>query len=187
MRNTIQYDERKFCELVLYIATKCQNHDRFGGTKLNKILFYSDFSAYLTRGKPITGAAYQKLQFGPAPKRLLPVQDKLKAANAAAIQNNVRFGGKVEKRLIPLRRPNLGLFDAEEIAIVDDVIDKLADASAVEVSDATHALAGWKFAAMNEEIPYYTALLPDEQPPLAPEHQQWARGVVREYLDKHAN
>lgn len=63
-------------ELIVYIANKLALHPKFGATKLNKILFYSDFIAYAKLGKSITGEKYQKLPLGPAPKYLLPVRKK---------------------------------------------------------------------------------------------------------------
>lgn len=182
----IAYNEEKFAELVLYIAAKCERHERFGGTKLNKILFYADFWAYLARGKPITGAVYQKLQYGPAPKRLIPVQEGLVAAGAAAKKEEVRFGARyVEKRLVALRRPRLSLFEAEEIAIVDEVIDKLRRQSAAEVSDGSHELLGWQLAELNEEIPYFTAYLPRKQPALSAYDMEWARAISQPFM-RHA-
>lgn len=189
----ITYNEEKFAELVLYIAAKCEGHERFGATKLNKILFFADFWAYLSRGKPITGAVYQKLKFGPAPKRLLPVQERLIASQSAAKQEAPRVtaafsrsspgASYVEKRLIALRRPHLDMFEAQEIAIVDEIIERLRNADAVEVSDGSHEFPGWQLAELNEEIPYFTAHLPREQPALAPEDEEWARRVGRSFTE----
>jgi len=186
MNRAAKFDERKFAELMLYIAAKCQEHDRFGGTKLNKILFYSDFLSYLSRGKPITGAVYQKLQYGPAPKHLLPVQEKLISSGDAAKQDVIKVGASyAEKRLIALRRPDLSLFDAEEIAIVDAVIEKLKDATATAVSDGSHEFPSWKLAALKEEIPYCAAYIPRDQPMLSQQDEAWARKVAQAFTDKN--
>jgi hypothetical protein len=37
-------------------------------------VFYADFVSYGRSGKPVTGAEYIKQEFGPTPKRLLPVR-----------------------------------------------------------------------------------------------------------------
>ena len=66
-------DEQKLRELILLIARSSERDEHFGATKLNKILFYSDFWAYRKLGRSITGEVYRKLEHGPAPKRLLPV------------------------------------------------------------------------------------------------------------------
>ena len=42
--NDAHSDER-LGELILYVADKCADDPRFGATKLNKILWWSDFQA----------------------------------------------------------------------------------------------------------------------------------------------
>ena len=49
-------DER-LGELILYVASKCTEDQLFGATKLNKILWRSDFRAYAKHGEPITASA----------------------------------------------------------------------------------------------------------------------------------
>ncbi len=70
-------NEKRFGELLLYISKKCASDPKFGATKLNKILFYSDFLAYAQLGNSITGCEYQKLPHGPVPKRILAVRAAL--------------------------------------------------------------------------------------------------------------
>lgn len=36
----------KLAELILYIAKRCEDYERFGAMKLTRILFYSDFLTY---------------------------------------------------------------------------------------------------------------------------------------------
>ena len=50
-----EYDERKLKELILYVADRCEADPTFGAIKLNKTLFYADFLAFASTGKPITG------------------------------------------------------------------------------------------------------------------------------------
>src|SRR2546430_17730589 len=67
------FDKEKFKELILYFAQQCADDHSFGATKLNKLLFLTDFTAYARRGAPVTGATYFKLPHGPAPKQFKPV------------------------------------------------------------------------------------------------------------------
>jgi len=154
------YDEQKFAELVVYICSRCQFDRSFGATKLNKYLFYSDFGAYQRLGSPITGAEYQRLPNGPAPRKMLPTRDQL-VRDGALKQTRVDAGaGYSEDRLIPLRPPVLSSFTADEIAIVDEVIDTYRDYRAVDLSLHSHRHDGWRLAADSETIPYFTQLLP---------------------------
>jgi hypothetical protein len=153
------YSKEKFRELVLYIAEKSSDDAAFGATKLNKILFWSDFLAYANLGEPITGATYQRLDRGPAPRQLLPVQRELLDEKRIRIERRQRFS-YVQKRIVPCDEPNLDLFDADEIALVDEIIEVLRDQSATDVSAISHSLsAGWQIADPFEDIPYSSVFL----------------------------
>ena len=82
-RKEIEFDEVKFRELLVYIANKCENDIYFGATKLNKILFYSDFICYYMHGKPITGAEYKALQRGPVPTILKRIREQMHGIDIA--------------------------------------------------------------------------------------------------------
>ena len=155
----IQENERKLAELIVYVSEKCASDHKFGAVKLNKILYLSDFLAYGEFGKPITGAEYQKLANGPAPRRLVPVRDELVLDRSLAIQQILLWSGKIMKKTINLRLPDLMMFTGQEIALVDKVIAMLAEDDAQAVSDRTHKMAGWNVVGMNETIPYQTILI----------------------------
>ena len=150
---------------MLYVADRCEHHPKFGATKLNKILFYADFIAYIRLGQSVTGAEYQRLPHGPGPRRLVPVRSALLEAGDTVVRRK-SCHAKIQDRLVPLREANLDLFSAREISIVDEVIDALQNRSAQEVSDLSHQLLAWQLADSGETIPYYAALLesPDWQP-----------------------
>jgi hypothetical protein len=73
-----QTDDRKMTELILYLASRSEEDPRFSATKLNKLLFYCDFTAYRHLGQSITGHSYQKRPFGPVSKAMLPILEQMK-------------------------------------------------------------------------------------------------------------
>jgi len=170
------YKHRHFTELMLYIADKCASDPTFGATKLNKILFYSDFIAYANLGDAITGATYQKLPMGPAPKQLLPALKELEQNKDAALASRLHFG-RVQKRLVPLRNPDLTQFTAPELQLVNDVIQALWNRSATEVSELSHVEQGWKIVGMNEEIPYWTVFVDSDQT-MSADDLEWAHSIA---------
>lgn len=175
-----KYEENKFIELMLYVAFRCETNPRFGATKLNKILFYSDFVAYRELGKPITGAVYQKLRHGPAPVMLVPVRKALIKSGAAAIRSvPVVPGDLSQDRLITLRPVNLKIFTPEEISIVDSVIEVFEHHTAREASDFSHEFGGWACARYGEEIPYFTVHLAEIITELDEEDRAWAAKTIK--------
>jgi len=149
--------QNKFKELILYVAKVCSDDPTFGATKLNKILFFSDFFAFRKHNKSITGATYQKLEHGPAPKCLLPVQRELLRDRSLAIQEINRYGLK-QKRPVALREADLNVFDASEIAVVHEVIRALWGVSAAETSELSHGF-WWHIANTGEVIPIEVSLV----------------------------
>lgn len=154
----LKSDER-LGELILHISSRCEDDPNFGATKLNKILWWSDFLSYARRGKPITGAEYQRLRNGPAPKRLVPVRRRLVTNHDAVVQEREYFK-RTQKRVIPLRKAKYDLFTAEDIALVDEVISDLWDDNAATVSEESHGKA-WEVAKDKQSIPYEAILLSD--------------------------
>ena len=156
-----EFKEDKFKELVLYIAEKCTDDPAFGATKLNKILYFADFYAYGESGVPITGATYGKLPRGPAPHQLVSVREELSKTGDIFMRKDT-YHGYPQERMIPIREANLDLFTAKEIALVDDIIQKLWGINAANISDYTHRLAGWRIAEDGNDIPYESVFLSDE-------------------------
>ena len=156
---TILFDkDKRMKELMLYIAQKSKTDKAFGATKLNKLLFYSDFLAYLNFGKAITDQDYQRLDRGPAPIRLLPLRRELIDEGAAKIESDKYFGFD-QDRLVVLREPDIGEFSSDEIALVDYIIDKWWGINAHDISEESHRFLGWRYANLSEKIPYEIALV----------------------------
>jgi Protein of unknown function (DUF4065) len=173
-------DDRKFQELVLYLASRSETDPRFGATKLNKLLYHCDFKAYELLGSPMTGQAYQKLQFGPAPRRLKPVVAQMCGRGDCFEWEREHFG-RVQKRLLPKRDADLSVFTPQEVDLINQVIEELWQDTASGVSERSHDAIGWRAAQMGEDIPYSTVFVGDPLP-LTLEEEEYARGVIEEYL-----
>src|SRR5216684_1609431 len=143
MRIKLKQDgEKKFREMILLICARSEGDKKFGATKLNKLLFHSDFSAYLTFRKPISGEKYFKLKNGPAPQRLIPITMKMVEDEELAYKEVDYFGHK-QKKPIALRQPDLNLFTPQEIDLVHGKIKKYWKMSASEISEQSHGFLGW--------------------------------------------
>lgn len=185
MANVRKPNERKLAELILYISQKCANDPTFGAVKLNKILCYSDFLFYAYHDRGITDVEYQKLPNGPAPRRLLPVRNRMIQKRDLALQDVVLKSGHVQKRTVNLRQPNLSLFTGEEIALVDRVIESSKEVPSGIVSEYSHNLVGWLVVDEGETIPYDTIFFAN--PPLSEDEAYRAKELARlKAKGKHA-
>lgn len=160
---TTHSDGDRFRELILYLSLLSEGDPAFGATKLNKLLFFSDFIAYLVLGKSISGEEYQCLEYGPAPRRLLPVTREMEEQGWIAQREQFFYGRKL-RRTFALREPNLDIFTPREIDLVNKVIDSLSEKNASQVSELSHLFVGWKCAEYGEAIPYEAALVGTRRP-----------------------
>jgi hypothetical protein len=184
-RQIMRPNDAKLGELILLISEWSQLDKKFGAIKLNKLLFHSDFSSFLTSGTPITGQEYFALPQGPAPKRLKPVTEKMIKSGLLAYQE-VSYFGHPQKRPIALRSANLTMFSGVEIGLVRKTVDKFWKLNATEISDQSHLFLGWKAARLRETIPYSTALV-SRRPPTQEERQYGLslEGLATEHLRAH--
>jgi hypothetical protein len=154
--------EQRFRELLLYICKKCATDPKYGATKLNKILYFSDFLGYARFGEPITGFEYQREKNGPVPKRLVPVRNEMIRTGELAMETVKLVSGLVQQRYVNLREPRLNSFTPEQIALVDSIIEKFWGFNADEVSEFSHQMVGWKIAQPGESIPYESVFISAE-------------------------
>lgn len=157
----VERGPQRFRELIIYIARKCESDTWFGATKLNKILYYSDFRAFEKFGMPLTGQSYFRLPKGPAPKALKVYQRQLLEEGAIRVDAVDLGFEKTQHRTIALRNPVLELFTNDEISLVDEVIAELWNQNGTEVSNASHDVR-WKVLNDRDDIPYEFAFLSDE-------------------------
>jgi hypothetical protein len=142
------FERDKFRELIVFIAYRCADDPNFGDTFLNKALFFSDALALQHFGKPLTGARYQKLKWGPAPRALLPLRDELIEERVVTVE----VVG--DRRVTRATRDALPVFSDEEVDLVEQVIDAFRGMWAIHVSDVSHELSpGWNLVEIGEDIP----------------------------------
>jgi len=174
----IQPNDRKFRELILYISQRCEQDPNFGKTKLNKILFYSDFLAYAQTGEPITGQEYMRIQHGPGARRLKPTLEDMQERGEVRIKRERKIDHD-QQRVLALRDPKLeGLFSNHQLGIVNQVIQYLWGRTNRQVSALSHADIGWQMARHKETIPYETVFLSDR--PLTEAELEYGRQLAAE-------
>jgi hypothetical protein len=167
-------DHKKLRELILYIAVASEGDETFGSTKLNKLLFFSDFLCYMETGSAITWEEYQKLKNGPAPRALLPVSEEMRQGHELELADR-RHYGRLQKRPMALRDPDLSVFTAAEIAVVERVLRRFRDKNASEISATSHQFLEWQLAGEGETIPYISSLFYTRD--LTRQETEWANDL----------
>jgi Antitoxin SocA-like, Panacea domain len=159
-----EFNRTKFKELILHLADQSKDDPGFAMTKLNKLLFFCDFEAFRRLGRSITGAEYQKLEWGPAAKQFLPLHEELLKDHWAHIERRRR--GDYEQKVTVSTGADTSVFDDDELAVVADVVARLRPFDATGSSELSHRESpGWNAAEFFEVIPYETARISTERPP----------------------
>jgi Antitoxin SocA-like, Panacea domain len=174
------FERDKFRQLILYFSKRGADEGLvIGSTKLNKLLFFTDFRAYAELGAPITGARYQRLEHGPAARAMLPVRNEMvEELHEAHFEE--RPADDLNDVLVADRDPDLTLFSEDELRIAEAVFDELRKFNARGVSDYAHyRSAGWRVMADGEDIPYESALCSTD--PAPPEAIEMGRQLAALY------
>ena len=155
---TIDPNEDKLKELILLISELSEGDKYFGATKLNKLLFFSDFLAYQLFGKSISGYGYEKKPAGPMLQGFYETRQGLEENGDIAIRD-IDFWGLQQHRTIALRSADVSKFSQEEITLIVRVIEQHRDQSASQISAESHEFIGWQICEIGESIPYLTSLV----------------------------
>lgn len=146
-----------FKELVHYICFRVDDARKLGATKLNKILWYSDVFAYRLTGRSISGAEYEKRQFGPVPRMINAILDELER-EGKVVRREVPYFNRVKRDFLALAPANSEFLSEIERTIVDTVIVQVCDGhTATSISTLTHD-GVWEAAEIGEVIPLYAVL-----------------------------
>jgi hypothetical protein len=173
----VQFDRTKFKELILFVCGSCEP-SRLGAVKLHKILYLADMLRFAFEGRAITGSVYIKREFGPTSQHLLGALRELQREDAIRVGACIYFRFR-KATYLPTREPDLSIFTEDEIALVRDVVDFVANQNTAKtISEFSHSRA-WEMAEFGAEIPYHTAfaLFPSE---VSDEAIEWAASVSGE-------
>jgi uncharacterized phage-associated protein len=147
----------KFSAMVAYIALNARNVYK---TKLNKLLFYSDFVNYYSHGSSISGARYVHLPHGPVPDGYERTLRKLAAAGIVAVAR------EMDCEIINASDLELpAALSLSERASLDWVIDTYGDMSARSISELSHREKAYKHTRPGEPIAYEYAKFFERLPP----------------------
>jgi len=123
-------------------------------TKLNKLLFYSDFKHFKEYSVSITGSRYAHLPYGPAPDRYSFYLAALHEEERSLAIEEKYFNDFPGEVLIALKPPDLTIFSQSELEVLSEVSSSLGDHSAKALSDLSHQEKGYLETSNGELISY---------------------------------
>ena len=140
--NVPQENLEKFKEVLLYILNKVGSKPNIGETVIYKLLYFIDFDFYEKYEEQLIGASYIKNNYGPTPVEFKKIVDKM-IENKEIEKVESKYFNYPQTKYLPLRKPDLTQLKASEIQMIDDVLSKVSDMNAAQISDYSHNDVPW--------------------------------------------
>lgn len=148
-----QKNLQKFKEVLLYILNKVGAKENIGETVIYKILYFIDFDFYEKYEEQLIGATYIKNKFGPTPIEFVKIVGKmLKDKDIEKVKSE--YFNFPQTKYLPHRKPDLVKLKANEIEVIDDVLNKLSEMNANQISAYSHNDVPWMATGDGEVIDY---------------------------------
>lgn len=151
--NVPQKNLAKFKDALLYMLGKIGSKPNVGETVLYKIFYFIDFDYYEKYEEQLIGATYIKNRYGPTPVEFKKVIDEMIKENSI-VRIESKYFEYPQTKYLPLRKPDLSTLRADEIALIDNVLNRLSDMNAEQISDYSHNDVPWLTTGDGEIIEY---------------------------------
>jgi len=148
-----QKNLQKFKEVLLYILNKVGSKPNIGETVIYKLLYFIDFDFYEKYEEQLIGATYMKNQYGPTPIEFAKIVEQM-IMNGTMEKVKSDYFNYPQTKYLPRNRPDLTKFKANEIEVIDDVLNRLSDMNANQVSAYSHGDVPWLTTGDGEVIEY---------------------------------
>ena len=155
-----QNNLEKFKQVLLYILTKIGSKLNIGETAIYKLLYFIDFDYYEKYEEQLIGAKYIRNNYGPTPvhfKRV--VEEMIKNNQLEEVQS--KFFEYPIRKYLPKVTPILTKLSGQEIAHIDDVLNRLSDKTAKELSAYSHTDNPWMVKKQGEVLDYESVFYRD--------------------------
>ena len=154
--NVPQKNLDKFKEILIYILNRVGSKPSIGETVIYKLLYFIDFDFYEKYEEQLIGATYIKNHYGPTPIEFKAIVEKM-LANKEIVKVKDSYFDYPQTKYLPLRKANLSGIKADEIELIDGVLNKLSDMNATQISEYSHNDVPW-LTTGNEEIIEYESV-----------------------------
>jgi transcriptional regulator with XRE-family HTH domain len=148
-----QKNLQKFKEVLLYILTKVGSKPNIGETVIYKLLYFMDFDFYEKYEEQLIGATYMKNQYGPTPIEFAKIiEQMIKKGEIEKVKSD--YFNYPQTKYLPRNKPDLAKFKATEIEVIDDVLNRLSEMNASQISAYSHGDVPWITTGDGEVIEY---------------------------------
>ena len=149
-----QKNLEKFKEVLLYVLSKVGGKPNVGETVLYKLLYFIDFDYYEKYEEQLLGATYIKNHYGPTPIEFKDIVEEM-IKRGEIVRVTSKYFNYPQQKYLPVKDPDLTkLRDARELQHIDEVLARLGDKNATELTDYSHEDVPWIVAEDNKPLDY---------------------------------
>jgi hypothetical protein len=149
--NNISAKIQRVAVVVHYVIAKAAP-GKLRYVKLNKVLWYSDLEHYRWHGVSITGLKhYTRMQWGPMSKEISRAVGCLVKERKVA-ERTVNITDYSRREMICLAQPDFSALTAEQIGILNQMIDIITPLTANQVSQMTRDDRLWQEVKNHEAL-----------------------------------
>lgn len=135
----------KLKNVLLFYIDKCE---KIYKTKMNLLLFYTDFYAYKTINKAITGLSYIPTEYGPAPSSYNSLYSCIEDVDTI-----MEIGGNIDRtQLFSNKKPDLEVFNDNEISVLNHIHTTFGSLSGYKIIAIFHEENLWNNINSNEKM-----------------------------------
>jgi transcriptional regulator with XRE-family HTH domain len=151
--NVPQKNLKKFREVLLYILNKAGSKPNIGETVVYKLLYFIDFDHYEKYEDQLIGATYIKNNYGPTPVEFAKIVKRM-IDDKEIEKVESRYYDYPQTKYLPLRNPDLSVLNANELKTIEDVLNKLSEMNATQISEYSHGDVPWLTTEDGAKIEY---------------------------------
>jgi uncharacterized phage-associated protein len=123
-----------------------------GESVLYKLLYFIDFDYYEKHEEQLIGATYIKNHYGPTPVEFAKIVQQMEGKDLAKVET--KYFKYPQTKYLPCREPDLSKLTGEELETINQVLKRLSDMNANEISAYSHFDVPWLTTEDGEAIDY---------------------------------
>ncbi|NOQ21399.1 MAG: DUF4065 domain-containing protein [Candidatus Aegiribacteria sp.] len=148
-----QNNFEKFKEVLLYVLCRIGAKPNIGETVLYKLLYFIDFDYYEKYEDQLIGATYIKNTYGPTPTHFHTlVEEMIEEGSLARVSK--KYFNYPQTKYLPRREPNISKLTGTELDTINDVLCRLGEMNATQISEYSHKDIPWITAKEGDHIEY---------------------------------
>lgn len=147
-----QKNVSKFREVLLYVLKQVGSKPNVGESVIYKLLYFIDFDYYEKYEEQLIGATYLKNRYGPTPVEFAKIVQEMEGKDLVKVET--QYFNYRQKKYLPLREPDLSKLNAQELTTINNVLERLSEKNADEISKYSHDDVPWLTTEDGNPIDY---------------------------------